>query len=175
MIVKRGATSLVFPLWLVNGFEAGDIALQDGDQVEIQNYNRTSLSTGARELHFQSLKLTNSIELQELEDLADTMVVTKATHNGIEKLFIPRSTTALFGTDPRLSFAIQHARFDDTDIVQFSNLSLVSEIRQGQRFFRSATAPDFKPENCIDQITQLLPSGQHSTNSRQEAYRRTFK
>ncbi len=49
-VTRASGRRLVFPLWLVETFQAGDVALEDGDRVELIHYSRTALLRDGQQL-----------------------------------------------------------------------------------------------------------------------------
>ncbi|WP_339745959.1 hypothetical protein [uncultured Rubinisphaera sp.] len=160
VLTRRVGTRIIAPLWLVQMFPIGDVALVDGDSVRIESYKRTEV--GARQLDEQSgtviiagitrdprnVSLPTSLETLSLKEatnlnaaVADVILLRHVNQQGhLEQYVIPRLRSGAFGEDPEFSRFLAETRLASGDIVEFQNLDLLPEIRRGRITAITSTA-----------------------------------
>ena len=154
---RRGGETLVFPLWLVEMYQAGDIALRDGDSVQLLHYNRTPLYSHSRGL--QGLSESIATGTPDLDGYIDILRVTHLGDSGLEQYFVPRNTTVAFGPHRGFGFVLDNAKVPETAAVQPDILDLVGVIRRGrsEAIRRSADALQVKTRlQRLEEEHQLL-------------------
>jgi hypothetical protein len=141
---RRGGETLVFPLWLVEMYQAGDIALRDGDSIQLLHYNRTELFSHSRGL--QELSDSIATGASDLDGYIDILRVTCLGDNGLEQHFVPRNTHVAFGPDRGFGFVLENAKVPENATIQPDILDLVGVIRRGrsEAIRRSADALQVK-------------------------------
>ena len=137
---RKTGNSLVFPLWLVDRFQAGDVALRDGDVIDISHYSRSELFNGTIEntsslCAFSDENYSNTTvpEVNELDRYIDLLRVTHVNRDGVtEEYYIPKNNNHAFGDNPGYSFILNQALVSDNDAISPENFALSSVIREGR-------------------------------------------
>jgi hypothetical protein len=156
---KKGNT-LVFPLWLVDRFEAGDVALRDGDVIDVSHYSRSELFNGTfentsslRTFSDENYSNTTILEANELDRYIDLLRVTHVNREGVtEEYYIPKNNNQAFGENPGYAFMLNQALVSDDDAISPENLALSSVIRAGRREALQRSAELLNPKDFSQRL-----------------------
>ena len=135
-VTRKDGRVMVFPLWLVDRFQAGDVSMQDGDVVHVNHYNRTDLFKNSAGQSTGLGDLSNQIatDAAPLNGYIDLFRITHVDGNGVvEEYFVPRNTTGAYGRNPAYSYVFNRARVSSVDAISPENLDLADVIRTGRR------------------------------------------
>lgn len=185
ILTKATGRRVIAPLWLVQMFAAGDIALENGDRIEVTHYERTAFAeyqkledtvvlVGGlvsrpriqRNVRRLSQVMGTSQLDQRLVNFADLVVLQRINSNDqLEEYLIPRGASGIYGSSSEFDRWFQEAQLKTGDIVRVGSLDFHPLIRDGRTIAQAASAeqiyeefgsPEERSRNkTIDQIPIL--------------------
>lgn len=149
---RRSGRTIVFPLWLVQRYQAGDIALRNGDLVEVVHYGRTGLLSQAsqNEVSLRSLDANYASVIRDLDPYLDLFHISRRGSSGEQTdFYVPRNIASSYGDNPGYEYLLNRA-YANPGQTRGENLDLVDVIRQGRREALSRTAEMIRPKTAAE-------------------------
>ncbi len=147
-VTRASGRRLVFPLWLVETFQAGDVALEDGDRVELIHYSRTALLRDGQQLSAVSAGVQDS-----LNAFVDVLRVTAVSADGkLEEHFVPRVENHAFSDNSDFGWVLAQAKYSEVTPVHLEVLDLVDVVREGRRLAILRSADSLKIKSNLEKL-----------------------